>query len=318
MPALLDKVIRDINGEFFDNPSLHTALAKAQEYAGSTGYVASLFHILHGRVIAPFENEIWTTDIITSITEDDVGVDKHGKFAEKGQPVVITVHGGGILSSPDRLNKANREVLTNHSAAKLTKKEITDLLHGVIRDDTEIKVFGYNEFLEESALPEFLQNYPRFAVVRTLEQAVQTKSGMQSLDELNLNSQFIIYAAGKKPAVDYFARAKARYKHPKVGVWHLFDEMNPEYPQGGFVSVHSKGDRGINCQPFFRDPGVIIGVRLDSPKPQIELVPEKPPLEKDVQAALDAQQPFIDRGLVYMPFRYDGTILVPVEPKGRK
>ncbi len=63
MAITLDKEVRvgkDVQGKRFYNQSLPNSLREAQEYAGKDGYVASMPQLLHGRVVADFNDGIWT------------------------------------------------------------------------------------------------------------------------------------------------------------------------------------------------------------------------------------------------------------------
>ena len=138
MAVLIDQVVKNVEGESFQDASLPKALAAAQKYAGKEGYVASNPRLLKGRVLAPFDNEIWA-NWYTANSEEDVGKSPQGK------DVYIAVHGGGILGSPNRIKDAYKEGLTDKSAAKFTDKEIQDLLAGKLPDGTTIPVYTFND-----------------------------------------------------------------------------------------------------------------------------------------------------------------------------
>ena len=86
-----------IVGEPFYDQHLPKALQEAQKYAGKSGFVASMPQLLKG-----FPHAEW----YTAVSEDDIGIDAEGKFGIRGEPVVVTVHGDGILALPKRIERA--------------------------------------------------------------------------------------------------------------------------------------------------------------------------------------------------------------------
>ena len=85
---------------FFESYST-VALRRALRYAGDDGYVASLPQLLHARVSASYDNIIWNT-WFTANSEESVIT------TPQGNRVVVTVHGGGIFASPERIERSLR------------------------------------------------------------------------------------------------------------------------------------------------------------------------------------------------------------------
>ncbi|MCH8278926.1 MAG: hypothetical protein IIC12_08370, partial [Proteobacteria bacterium] len=75
---------------------LPDALRRALEYAGEDGFVASMPQLLHARVNADFDNEIWDTWFFTSTSEESLVT------TPQGNHVAVVVHGGGIFAAPER------------------------------------------------------------------------------------------------------------------------------------------------------------------------------------------------------------------------
>ncbi len=250
-----------LEGKEFHNPSISEALSEAQEYCKNGGLVVPMPLLLTG-----FPYNLW----FTTNSEEHSGKDKYGKFFEKGKPVVITIHGGedgNGLQTPDMLETA-LDMFNHHGRGftrvfsvdleqLLPKKEvISDLLHGYMPDETEIPVLSYGQFLTEGAPNDF----KRYAVVRSLEQAKETFSGIQSIDNLLdesskiKNKQLIVHAGGVKQGKDFIERAKKRYS--TIGVYHPFNHknFNPDKPQGHFLCLgayNSGLGSGINFGNFY-------------------------------------------------------------------
>ena len=87
--------------------------------------------LLHARVNASYENILWNT-WFTSNSEESIVT------TPQGNRVVVTVHGGGIFASPERierslradLDRSNAQGLTGQYAAKISGREARDLLDG--------------------------------------------------------------------------------------------------------------------------------------------------------------------------------------------
>ena len=108
---------------FFDS-YLPLAMRQAVEYAGKDGFVASLPQLLKARATASYDNIIWNT-YFTANSEENV------LKTPQGNHVVLTIHGTGIFSEPEKiertlrsdLDRLNDEGLTGQYAAKITQQE---------------------------------------------------------------------------------------------------------------------------------------------------------------------------------------------------
>jgi hypothetical protein len=88
---------------------LPDALRRALEYAGNDGFVASMPQLLHARVAAPFDNDIWDTWFFTSNSEESM------VETPQGNHIAVLVHGGGIFASPTRFRKLYLASTDRHS-----------------------------------------------------------------------------------------------------------------------------------------------------------------------------------------------------------
>lgn len=231
---------------FFDS-YLTRALRQALRYAGERGFVASLPQLLHARVNADYDNIIWNTWFFANSEESVV-------TTPQGNPVVVTVHGGGIFAKPARIERALRADLNRHNAhgltgqyaAKITAPEARDLLRGRLPDGTEFPVFGFAEFRQGVA------NLPRrYGVVLDFETAKKAPVGYVHFDELGDDPVTICRAGGVAATAAYLEKARKRNDTSKMRVAHRHNAIDPDQPQtrlltlggnkGGFGSAGYEG-----------------------------------------------------------------------------
>ena len=207
---------------------LPNALRRALEYAGDDGYVASMPQLLHARVNAPFDNEIWDTWFFTSNSEESVAA------TPQGNHVAVIVHGGGIFARPERFRQLYLASTDRHSkdgftglfGGRIREQEAHDILEGRCPDGTEIPVFSYSEFRKGIAeLPR------RYAIIMDFEVARTSKCGFASFDELKDDPLMIVRAGGVEAAAAYLDKAQEFYGTSVMGSWHRFDDMEPMHPQ---------------------------------------------------------------------------------------
>ena len=249
MPALIDQVVKNVEGKVFCDANLPTALAAAKKHAGKEGYVASMPQLLRGRVLAPFDNEIWTNGY-TANSEENAGK------SPQGNDVYIAVHGGGILGSPERIKAAYKEGLTDKYAAKFTDKELQDLLNGNLPDGTKIPVYTFND-LKSGNIPKSLKQY---AVVMDFEQAKKAVSGQEDFDRLKDDPLVIVRAGGVEEAAAYLNKAKEKHKTAKYGSRHLFDGIDPSQAQGRLLFLGNYAYLGLNGNYNLSNLGRFVGV----------------------------------------------------------
>ncbi len=207
---------------------LPDALRRALEYAGEDGFVASMPQLLHARVNADFDNEIWDTWFFTSTSEESMVT------TPQGNHVAMVVHGGGIFATPERFRKlylasvgrTSLDGFTGLFGAKILEQEAHDMLDGKLPDGSEIPVFSFDEFKQSAA------NLPRrYAVVMDFEMAKTSKCGYASFDELKEDPLMIVSAGGVEPAAKYLVKAQDYYGTTEMGSWHRFNDLNPDQPQ---------------------------------------------------------------------------------------
>jgi hypothetical protein len=213
-----------LEAKVFFATHLPDALRRALDYAGEDGFVASMPQLLHARVSAPFDNELWDTWFFTANSEESTVTTR------KGHDVAVVVHGGGIFSSPERfrhlyhadVDRSSTDGFTGLFGAKILEREALELLEGRLPDGTEIPVFPYGEFRRGIAdLPR------RYAVVMDFELAQSSKCGFSTYEELAEDPLMIVRAGGVEAAAAYLDAAREYYATDVMGSWHRFADVDP-------------------------------------------------------------------------------------------
>jgi hypothetical protein len=206
---------------------LPDALERALDYAGEDGFVASMPQLLRARTSADFDNIIWNT-WFTSYSEESVVT------TARGTHVVVTVHGGGIFSSPGwymKLYHADvsrycKTSFTGLFAARITEREARGVLEGRLADGTEFPVYPFDEFRQGIAdLPR------RYAVVMDFETARNSKSGYVPFEVLKDDPVMVVRAGGQELLARYLDKVKGRHNTAVTGQWHPFNDIEPDQPQ---------------------------------------------------------------------------------------
>ncbi len=233
---------------FFDSYGT-LALRQAVLYSGDDGFVASLPQLLHARVNADYDHIIWNT-WFTANSEESVVT------TPQGNHVVVTVHGGGILGKPSRIERALRADLSRHNthgltgqyAAKITESEARELLGGRLPDGTEFPIYDFDAFRQGiSDLPW------RYGVVLDFETAKKSETGYVHFDVLRDDPIMICRAGGVDAASAYLDNARKRNDTSKMKIVHGHDQIDPNEPQtlllslgGNKGGVGSEGYEGLS------------------------------------------------------------------------
>ena len=206
------------------------ALQQALDFAGPNGYVATMPELIAAKLKAD-SHDFWKKWYAVH-TEENIGIDKKGRFYSRGEPVLVIVNGGGILT-PERIRKAYDEGLINGSA-KYRDEEFNDLLDGKLPDGTSIELYRFRE------IKKGISNLPhRFGVVMPYSMAQNTKSDYHQKKEFMENPLVIARAGGIEYLDAYFEKAK-RLEN-KVGSLHSFSGRDASTPQGRVLFL------GISC-----------------------------------------------------------------------
>jgi hypothetical protein len=179
---------------------LPIALKQALDFATVGGIVVTMPELIASKIKAAKTHDFWKNWYSVQ-TEENIGLDKKGRFYDKDKPVLVIVNGGGILT-PDRINKAYTDGLINGSA-KYVGKEFDNLLDGKLPDNTSIQIYRFDEIKKGiKALPH------KFGVVMPYSLAQGTSSGYHKKDSFINNPLVIARAGGIENLEKYYDLAK--------------------------------------------------------------------------------------------------------------
>ena len=240
---------KDVSNRYIGVPK---ALEQACNAAGNDGVIASLPYLIAGKAQSDRNSSYLWKDWFTALSEEHVGIDKAGKHVGVGKPLVMVVHGGGILTY-ERIMQAYTEGLTSQNAAKLTSSEFDSIVNGTLPNGQSIQIYTVDDIKRGRIADPF----GRYAVALDLETAKATTSGYHK--KAGFMSNILVHArAGTLAHLEtYFDKAKDRDRD--VGNHHSLAEMDPQIPQGRLLFLYS-GHDGLygDGLDFF---GRFVGVR---------------------------------------------------------
>lgn len=295
------EIIEELVGRSFYGScgDLSYALREAQKYAGDKGFVASMPQLLHGRVVAPRDSEIWGTQLI-SLSEEDIGKTK------QGNSVVIVIHGGGILGFPERLEKADKkdELMAvlgpgYEYVAELTEKEIKNALEGKLPNGKEIPVYSFTDF--KKGIKDLPMNH---AIVIDYNKVKRRKINNRRIDRLHNDPIVIMRSGGVKQAYEHLNRVKKVFGCNYIDNWHPFRYVNPDNPVGyllGLFYADQLFSTGLNAIRKWQDIDAdFVAVNAKAVWAYEKSVKKKR-LEDKIQKALETSKPFKYKGTLYTP-----------------
>ncbi|MBU4351629.1 MAG: hypothetical protein KJ939_00920, partial [Nanoarchaeota archaeon] len=147
------------------------ALQQALNEVGVDGVVATMPYLIAGKSKADKNNYLWKK-WFTAFSEENAGIDTQGKLVKPGKQVIITVHGGGILT-PERIMKAYADGLTAQNSAKYSEEEFGNLLNGVLPSGESIDLYSVDD-VQSGRISD---SFGRYAVWMNAETAKATESG---------------------------------------------------------------------------------------------------------------------------------------------
>jgi len=231
------------------------ALQEAYNAMGSDGIIASMPYLIAGKSQADKKNYLWK-NWFTANTEEDVGIDVNGLYVSKGKPVLITLHGGGILT-PERIKQAYKEGLTEQNAAKLLQEDIDLILQsGTLPSGEKIPVYSFDILKSGISDP-----FGRCAVITDFEKVKSLESKQFKKKEFMENPLVLARAGTLEYLEKYFDKAK---DSDGVGCWHRFNQIDINQPQGRvlFVSYDYGGLLGYDNLNY---DGRFVGVAPEAP-----------------------------------------------------
>ncbi|MDD3175265.1 MAG: hypothetical protein PHU51_02200 [Candidatus Nanoarchaeia archaeon] len=199
------------------------ALEEAYTQLGDEGIIASMPYLIAGKAESEKDNYLWQ-DWFTALSEENVGIDTKGNFVKKGKPVVITVHGGGILT-PERIFQAYGDGLTSQNSAKYTNEEFEQLLNGKINGES-IEIYSIDDVMKGNIKNPF----GKYAIVLDFDVAKNTKSDYFDKKDF-MKNPLVLARAGTLEYLDVYFE-KAKHSDGTVGNSHRLNDIDPKQPQG--------------------------------------------------------------------------------------
>jgi hypothetical protein len=245
--------IEDIikNGNTFYDSKIPVALKQALDYATVGGIVVTMPELIAAKVKAAKTHDFWKNWYSVQ-TEENIGLDKKGKYYKKNDPVLVIVNGGGILT-PDRIDKAyaDKNGMIDGSA-KYDDKEFDNLLDGKLPDNTSIQIYRFDEIKKGiKSLPH------KFGVVMPYSMAQGTSSGYYQKAGFISNPLVIARAGGIENLEKYYDLAKN--KEGNLGSYHPFGGRDASTPSGRLLFLGSSY-YGLNGYDSLNFDGRFVGV----------------------------------------------------------
>ena len=218
------------NQEIGVSVSLRTALKWSLEH---DGVVATMPFLIAGLSIADLNNYL-RKEWHTTRTEEYSGIDIDGVLGSAGEPVVVTLHGGGILT-PGRILKAINEGVTPKGNAVLTSEEFNQVLRGSVLPE-KYKPFPFYT-VDDVKNDKVSSPFGRYAVWLPLDMAESTQVGPNNKKEFMKNNLVLARAGTPRYIEQYFDNVQA--ESLLVCNYHRFKEINPKVSQVRMLFINN-------------------------------------------------------------------------------
>ena len=225
------------------------ALRQALEFASDDGIILTMPELIASKIAVDKEHKFWK-NWYTAQTEENIGIDESGTFVSSGEPVLVVVHGGGILT-PERIEQAYEEGLINNSA-KYTNEEFNNLLKGELPGGNSIPLYQLDDLKNGIS-----ETNRRYGVVMPFSDAQSTNSGYHKRDGFLVNPLALARTGDLTNLEKYFDLAKD--SDGDVGNWHPFSGRDPTQPQGRVLFLSSNYD-GLDGSSGLNNDGRFVGV----------------------------------------------------------
>ncbi|MBI5064823.1 hypothetical protein HZA97_01175 [Candidatus Woesearchaeota archaeon] len=211
--------------------------------AEKNGVIASLPYLIAGLSVA--NKTHWLKRRFhTALSEENVGLDANGN------PVIIIVHGGGILSSKIEYLIFD-EYLTPQNAIKYSTGDWNNLLNGELPNGERIELYDVDD-VKRGLIPD---PFGRYGIVLDFDKVRNTGSEYHNKVQF-LSNDLVIARAG---TLEHLEQYFDSFASQKVGNWHVFNEINkinPEQSQGRMLLINQdfnglSGVSGMNKHARF-------------------------------------------------------------------
>jgi hypothetical protein len=231
------------------------SIEDALNHADTDGIVVSLPYLIAGKAEAEYEGSdkhwLWK-NWTTAYSEENAGIDVNGTLVGRGEEIIVTVDGGGILT-PERIRKAYSDGLTAQNAAQYNGEEFADLLTGF---GGTLKMYSVDDVKNSRVINPF----GRYAVWAPAEEIKATNSGYFSKDNFLVNSSVLMRSGTENNLDSYFDKAASFWSNGTVGNWYRFNEIDFSLPQGRLLFLSSNYD-GLYGDSLLSYGGRCVGVR---------------------------------------------------------
>lgn len=198
--------------------SLPASLRMAKLFSGKEGHIASLPELVEFRTHKIWP---WRGDSIKAMSEEDIFKTPHGNS------VIAVIHGGGILSTPERIQQAYNEGLV-HGAAKLSEEETARILAG-----KEMPVYPFSEFKKG------IKELPRrYTIILDFDTSAITVDKPIYSTGLRHHPLIIARCGGVEQTERYMDRACEEYADLTIREGpHQLKSFDPEQRQGRLLQL---------------------------------------------------------------------------------
>ena len=226
---------------------IYDALINAGEYARDGGFIPTMPEFIEALGEVPKRNKLWRRGYVTR-TEEYIGIDRDGKFVDKGDYAFIVVHGEGITA--DRIKD---EYEPDDYSIKLTDDEFDDLLNGILPNKNTVTIHTFEEFMKKVKKEDKSSRYYElpayYGIVLDYKDIKGLPTHIYNEKELMVNPLILARCGGKKEVMKrYFEKAMSS---PGIkgtiatGLPNFFKYrfVEPTEPEGWLVE-HNKGFYG--------------------------------------------------------------------------
>lgn len=213
--------------ENHEGKQIGLALGLQQVYFTLSDFATMPYLIAAKAHTSKWTSGLWNT-WFTAFSEEYVGIDAKGRLGQKGESVVVTLHGGGILT-PERVRQAYSEQLTPQNAAKLHEDEFDNLLTGIVDYKQTIQLYSIKE-VKQGRIPDCMGRYAIW-----LPASAVGSSGQLTRSDF-LSNNLVLARAGTPEFLEmYFEKARG---DKGVGNWHRLGQISFHQPQGYMLAIN--------------------------------------------------------------------------------
>ena len=209
------------------------ALQEAYDELGKDGVIATIPYLIAGKAKADeHKNYLWQhREVWNALTEENSGIDREGKLLRAGEPVVVIVHGGGILTL-ERIVRAYEGGLTESGHAGYTIKEFADLLNGKLPSGESIDLYHVDD-VKQKKIPD---PFGRYAVWIPGNNLIG-RSGVYNSQQDFMENELVAARAG---TLEYLEEYLEKSKSGKMESYFQLDNKPFAIDRNGYLDSPNK------------------------------------------------------------------------------